>query len=101
MGMGDDLVLTPDQDLPERMDGQPDFPIYITLPPYELEDFLNNLSSSLKNKNENFCFFSGGLKYGNIEDILKERGKLWCSYVYTLDSTVADSWKRQDIAGTA
>ena len=75
-GMGDDYVITPDQDLPDTMtDGSQEFPIYITLPPWQIQEFLMNLPPSYQAKAEDFVFFSGGLKYGNIEDVLKERGK--------------------------
>ena len=76
MGMGDDIVVTPEQNLPNAVGGSTDFPIYITLPPWQLEDFLKNLGESYKEKNENFVFFSGGRTYGNVEDVLKERGRL-------------------------
>jgi hypothetical protein len=75
MGMGDDFILTPEQDLPDILEGNPDYPIYITLPPTQLEEFLTYLPESFKNRVDDFVFFSGGLEYGNIEDILKERGK--------------------------
>jgi hypothetical protein len=74
MGMGDDYVLTPDQDLPDSIDGSSEYPIYVTLPPTQLEDFLDNLSDSYKDHVDDFVFFSGGLQYGNIEDVLKQRG---------------------------
>jgi hypothetical protein len=74
MGMGDDIVLTPDQDLPETVGGSSEYPIYVTLPPTQLEDFLDNLSASYKARVDDFVFFSGGLQYGNIEDLLKARG---------------------------
>jgi hypothetical protein len=76
MGVGgDDMVLTPDQDLPQSLAGRSEYPIYITLPPNQLEDFLTNLPASYKDRPDDFVFFSGGLEYGNIEDILKDRGE--------------------------
>jgi hypothetical protein len=33
MGNGEDLLLTPDQELPETMGGFTEYPVYITLPP--------------------------------------------------------------------
>ena len=78
MGMGDDVVLTPDQELPDTIGGKDDYPIYVTLPPTQLTEFFENLSRSYKDKNENFIFFSGGPKYGNIEDVLKGKGT-YCS----------------------
>lgn len=74
MGMGDDIVLTPDQDLPDSVAGASEYPIYVTLPPTQLEDFLENLSASYKERVDDFVFFSGGLQYGNIEDLLKRKG---------------------------
>jgi hypothetical protein len=74
MGMGDDLVLTPDQNLPESLGGSTEYPIYVTLPPTQIESFIQNLSDNYKDRNEDFVFFSGGLNYGNIEDVLKEYG---------------------------
>eukprot|EP00977_Amphora_coffeiformis_P013342 scaffold3471_cov175-Amphora_coffeaeformis.AAC.16 len=73
-GMGDDVILTPDQPLPAEINGSTEYPIYITIPPYSLKDFLMNLGDSYRERNDNFCFFSGGMSYGNIEDLLKERG---------------------------
>jgi hypothetical protein len=78
MGMGDDIVMTPDQALPETVGAdqqQREFPIYITLPPDQIEEFLLNQSDSFKSRPEDFVFFSGGLEYGNIEDVLKNRGQ--------------------------
>ena len=72
-GLGDDVLLTPNQALPDALQGQTEYPIYITLPPYALTEFLTNLGDSYKERNDNFCFFSGGFM-GNIEDVLKERG---------------------------
>lgn len=76
LGNGHDLLLTPDQDLPQCFpgDGDTEYPIYITIPPFELNDFLMNLKDSYKARPEDFVFFSGGLEYGNIEDVLKDRG---------------------------
>jgi hypothetical protein len=72
-GMGNDVVITPDQPLPAMETD--DFPIYITLPPTQLEALLDNCPPSLEAKYDNFVFFSGGRTYGNIEDVLKQRGK--------------------------
>mmetsp|Transcript_58464 Transcript_58464/g.163814 ORF Transcript_58464/g.163814 Transcript_58464/m.163814 type:complete len:390 (+) Transcript_58464:125-1294(+) len=74
MGMGDDVVLTPSQDLPSELGGKTEYPIYITLPPTQLQAFLSNLSDSYKERWADFVFFSGGLYYGNIEDLLKDNG---------------------------
>lgn len=71
MGNNKDIVVTPDQELPPK-----ECPVYITLPPYLIEDFLDNLSESFKSRPEDFVFFSGGLNHGNIEDLLKSRGNI-------------------------
>jgi hypothetical protein len=78
MGMGDDMVLTPGQDLPESLGGSDEYPIYVTLPPTQLEDFIKNLPASYTARTDDFVFFSGGINYGNIEDVLKERGTCRC-----------------------
>jgi len=75
MGLGDDLVVKPGMDLPDQLgDLGSEYPIYITLPPYQLEEFFANLPESYKDRIDDFVFFSGGLEYGNIEDVLKDRG---------------------------
>jgi len=74
MGMGDDVVLTPYQSLPTTLGESSEYPIYITLPPTEIEDFIRNLPPEYEDRNEDFVFFSGGLQYGNIEDLLKNFG---------------------------
>jgi hypothetical protein len=90
MGMGDDIVLTPDQELPETVGGSSEYPIYVTVPPTQLAEFLDNLSASYRARESDMVFFSGGLHYGNIEDLLKQRGTLsgrssllhvWCVHV--------------------
>jgi hypothetical protein len=72
MGMGDDCVLVSGQEIPAG--GPTEFPIYITLPPSELRDFLKNLPTSFKDRPEDFVFLSGGLKYGSCESVLKDFG---------------------------
>ena len=47
--------------------------IYITLPPHEILPFIENLDDAYKLRNSDFCFFSGG-QYGNIEEILQQKG---------------------------
>ena len=74
MGEGEDLVLGPDEPLPDEMEGNSEYPVYVTLPPYEIESFIQNLSENQKEHNEDFVFFAGGLDYGNIEDNLKAYG---------------------------
>jgi hypothetical protein len=70
----DDFILSPGQSLPETMGGKNEYPIYVTIPPTQLGDFLDNLPESFKARIDDFVFFSGGFEYGNIEDVLKERG---------------------------
>ena len=78
MGRGDDIILSPYQTLPDVLgEGEyatSEYPIYITLPPQEILPFLDNVDDAYKERNEDFCFFSGGFQFGNIEDTLKERG---------------------------
>jgi hypothetical protein len=74
MGMGDDVVMTPDQDLPLTMGGKSEFPIYIALPPGQIDSFIRNLSKNLEARNQDFIFFAGGPVYGNIEGTLKDYG---------------------------
>lgn len=81
MGGGNDVVLSTDQSLPDSLAGNNEYPIYVTLPATELEQFLANLSESFLSRIDDFVFFSGGNSYGNIEDILKDRGKsYWHSW---------------------
>lgn len=74
MGMGDDVVLTPGQEAPPQIGGATAYPIYITVLPGELREFLKNLPASFQERRDDFVFISGGLKYGNIEKILKDTG---------------------------
>lgn len=74
MGMGDDVVTAPFYDLPPELDGNVNYPIYVTLPPYLLAEFIQNLPETYLERTDDFVFFSGGLDYGNIEDVLKDYG---------------------------
>jgi hypothetical protein len=74
MGMGDDVVLLPGQDPPSQIDGFDAYPIYITIPPQQLKEFLMSLPASLEERRDDFIFISGGPKYGNIEKTLKDTG---------------------------
>jgi hypothetical protein len=76
MGAGDDYVISCDEDLPESLGGNEKYPIYLTMLPTELSAFLSNLKESYISRQDDFVFFSGGLEYGNIEDILKDQGKI-------------------------
>jgi len=44
LGNGDDVILTPSETLPLSLEGREAYPIYITLPPYELKEFIKNLN---------------------------------------------------------
>jgi hypothetical protein len=74
MGMGDDVVLVKGQETPASVGGSALYPIYITIPPQELKDFLQNLPPSFQDRGDDFVFCSGGLKHGNIEQVLKDTG---------------------------
>mmetsp|Transcript_30072 Transcript_30072/g.64443 ORF Transcript_30072/g.64443 Transcript_30072/m.64443 type:complete len:389 (-) Transcript_30072:164-1330(-) len=78
MGNGDDVILSPYQTLPEVLgEGEyasSEYPIYITLPPQEIEPFLDNLDEVYSNRQTDFSFFAGGFQYGNIEELLQPRG---------------------------
>ena len=74
MGTGEDVVVTPYQELPQQLGGRSDYPIYITLNPTEISPFIQNLDESYKDRAEDFCFFSGGLQHANIEENLQEYG---------------------------
>lgn len=99
MSQGQDIVLTPDQPLPSSIGDSQEYPVYVTLPPFLLDDFLQNLSESYRERSEDFVFFSGGLKYGNIEDLLKERGYCRDSMTQVLVSgmRIPPSRKPQDL----
>jgi hypothetical protein len=78
MGRGDDVILTPYQELPATL-GEGDsvtseYPIYITLPPTEILPFIQYLDEAYSERIDDFVFFSGGLQFGNIEEVLKEYG---------------------------
>mmetsp|Transcript_29391 Transcript_29391/g.61078 ORF Transcript_29391/g.61078 Transcript_29391/m.61078 type:complete len:411 (-) Transcript_29391:61-1293(-) len=74
LGNGDDLIVTPGGTLPQSLNGKTSYPIFITLPPYELKEFLQNLSEEWKTRAEDFVFFSGGKVCGVVEPTLREFG---------------------------
>jgi len=82
MGMGDDIVMTPEQllinEVPSSIGGRTEYPIYITLPPTHLKIFLLNdaiIKTKLYDRTDDFVFLSGGgACYGNIEKVLKDTG---------------------------
>jgi len=71
MGAGDDVLVTPGQELPASAAS---YPIYITIPPTQLKQFLATLPDSYRERRDDFVFFAGGLTYGNIEKLLKDYG---------------------------
>ena len=67
LGKGDDVIITPNQ-------RRESYPIYVTLRPYELKEFIQNLSDEWKARAEDFVFFSGTKECGVVEPILREFG---------------------------
>lgn len=74
LGNGDDVVLTPRESLPRLLGGRTSYPIYITVPPYDLKEFIQNLNNEWKARAEDFVFFSGTKVCGVVEPILREFG---------------------------
>ena len=74
LGSGDDVVITTDSPMPQMVGNKESFPIYICLPPMELNSFIQNLPDDWKSKREDFIFLSGGDICGVIEPILKPYG---------------------------
>jgi hypothetical protein len=69
LGNGDDVIVTPNEALP---DGR--YPIYITVPPYELREFIQKLNDEWKARADDFVFFSGTKVCGVVEPILRDFG---------------------------
>lgn len=76
MGMGDDVVISPTEELPNGLGNKESYPIYVTVPPGQLKNFLDNLPASYYDRQADFVFLAGGPVYGNIECILKPKGYL-------------------------
>ncbi|KAL9183777.1 hypothetical protein ACHAXT_004633 [Thalassiosira profunda] len=74
LGSGDDVILKPNEPLPPSLGGRESYPIYITVPPFELKGFIQNLSDEWKARAEDFVFFSGGKICGVVEPTLREFG---------------------------
>ena len=74
LGAGDDHVVTPNESLPAALGGRESYPIYVTLPPYDLQDFLRGLNEEWKARAEDFVFFSGTRVCGVVEPVLREFG---------------------------
>ncbi|KAL7537040.1 hypothetical protein ACHAXR_009218 [Thalassiosira sp. AJA248-18] len=74
LGNGDDIFLTPNEPLPPSLGGRESYPIYITLPPYELKKFIQNLNDEWKARASDFIFFSGTKVCGVVEPVLREFG---------------------------
>jgi len=90
--------MTPQQALPEELGGRKEFPIFIALPPYEIEAFLKNLPQTFQDKYDDFVFFAGGLDYGNIEDVLKENGYRRDSMTQVLISGLKTTGALEDLS---
>lgn len=73
-GKGDDVVITPGQNLPALLGDKTSYPIYITIPPYELKSFIQSMDDNWKARSEDFVFFSGGKECGVVEPTLREFG---------------------------
>ena len=74
LGKGDDVIITPNQSLPQALGRRESYPIYVTLRPYELKEFIQNWSDEWKVHAEDFVFFSGTKECGVVEPILREFG---------------------------
>ena len=74
LGKGNDIIISPGQSLPASIGEQTSYPIYITVPPYELKTFIQNLDQDWLARAEDFVFFSGGKRCGVVEPILREFG---------------------------
>lgn len=74
LGNADDVVLYPNSPMPPLLGYRESFPIYVALPPNEIEDFIKNLPDDWRPKREDFVFLSGGDICGVIEPILKKYG---------------------------
>lgn len=73
-GQGNDIVLTPTSPLPHMVGEKESFPIYVALPPNELDDFIKNMPDDWKPRRDDLVFLSGGNICGVIEPILKRYG---------------------------
>uniref|UniRef100_A0A7S2IBY6 Uncharacterized protein n=1 Tax=Helicotheca tamesis TaxID=374047 RepID=A0A7S2IBY6_9STRA len=78
LGMGDDIVVAPGAELPKSMGegnkARESYPIYVAVPPYQLEAFLATLPESWLPRRDDFVFCSGGDVCGCIEPVLKQFG---------------------------
>ena len=74
LGKGDDVIMTPNEPLPAALGGRESYPIYITLPPYELKEFIQSLNDEWKSRANDFVFFSGTKVCGVVEPVLREFG---------------------------
>lgn len=95
MGFGNDVVITPGQELP-LSDEQ--YPIYITIPPTQLRQFLTTLPDSYRERRDDFVFFAGGLTCGNIEKVLKDYGYCRDTMTQVLITGVKFSPRIEDVS---
>lgn len=101
-----DIILHPQDDLPLELGNRQSYPIYIAIPPQELEEFITQLPDSWKMKREDFIFLSGGPLAGVIEPILKDYGyardsmtQLLCGGFTTPDTSLGgNSSKPRDLS---
>ena len=97
--------MTPGTPLPLTIDDRDSYPIYIALPPQELNDFLKTLPEDWKPRIEDFVFLSGGPLCGVIEPILKKYGyardtmtQLLCGGFTTPDTNIGNIGKPRDLS---
>lgn len=90
-----DVFVNPGNPLPPTMGEKDSYPIYIAIPPNELNEFIQTLPEDWKPRREDFVFLSGGDKCGVIEPILKSHGfardsmtQLLCGFFTTPDTNI-------------
>lgn len=69
-----DVIVRPGEPLPLELGERQSYPIYVAVPPHELDDFIRTLPEDWLPRREDFVFLSGGPKCGVIEPILKTHG---------------------------
>ena len=69
-----DVIMRPGEPLPAELGDQESYPIYVAVPPNELDDFIKTLPKEWEPRREDFVFLSGGPRCGVIEPILKSHG---------------------------
>lgn len=74
LGKGNDVIISSTDEIPSLVGSHENFPIYVAIPPYELDDFIKSLPESWKLRTDDFVFLSGGNLCGVVEPILKSYG---------------------------